>query len=177
MIAGPPAPPRTDSPPRVVVIGVGLIGASIGSALTGRGFWTPLNTIGTTMPGGDTIATTFGSYTITGAFLHLLTSACWGVIFGAFLGLVIPRMANTLGRTVLAGLAFGAAAFAVMGLIVGPILNPAIMSLHPVNYFIGHLVFGLITGAAFHVMVRRRELAVTFSPGVYARDKVTTLRR
>jgi hypothetical protein len=150
---------------------------NIGSALAGRGFWTPLNTVGTTMPGGDTIATTFGAYTITGAFLHLLTSMCWGVVFGAFLGLVLPHFARNRGRSILAGLGFGVGVFVIMGLIVGPLLNPAIMSINWVNYFIGHLVFGAVTGLSLYVMARRRELAVTFAPGVPVTDRQANLRR
>jgi hypothetical protein len=150
---------------------------NIGSALTGRGFWTPLNTVGTTMPGGDTISTTFGTYTITGAFLHLLTSACWGVVFGMVLGLVVPRFARDMGRATLAGLAFGVGVFVIMGLILGPLLNPSIMSINWVNYFVGHVVFGAVTGAACYTMVRRRELPITFAPGIQARERASTIRR
>lgn len=150
---------------------------SIGSALTGRGFWTPLNTVGTTMPGDDIIATTFGAYTITGAFLHLLTSACWGIVFGAIFGLLIPHFARPAGRATLAGLGLGVGVFVFMGLIVGPFLNPAIMSINWGNYFVGHLVFGAVTGWALHIMARRRDLPVTFSPHVPVTDRQADLRR
>jgi hypothetical protein len=150
---------------------------NIGSALSGRGFWTPINTVGTTMPAGEAIATTFGAVSITGAFLHALTSMCWGIVFGVFLGLVVPHFARSQSRSVLAGLGFGVGVFVIMGLIVGPLLNPAVTSINWVNYFIGHLVFGAVTGLSLYVMARRRELAVTFAPGVPVTDRQANLRR
>lgn len=150
---------------------------NIGSALGGRGFWTPLNTVGTTTPDIAAIATTFGAYTITGAFLHLLTSMCWGVVFGAFLGLVLPHFARSQSRSVLAGLGFGVGVFVIMGLIVGPLLNPAVTSINWANYLIGHLVFGAVTGLSLYVMARRRELPVTFAPNVPVTDRQANLRR
>ena len=151
---------------------------NIVSALTGRGFWTPLNTIGTTMPGGDTISTAFGSFTITGAFLHLLTSLCWGIVFGTLLGLVVPRFARTMGRSVLAGIGFGVGVFVIMGLIIGPLLNPNIMSINWGNYMAGHLVFGAVTGWALYVMARNRVLSIAFAgDSKILTDRQTTLRR
>ena len=145
------------------------------SALLGKGFWTPMNAIGTTMPGTDTISTAFNSFTITGLFLHLLTAFCWGVVYGVVAGVMVPRFARSPGRATLLGLGFGVAVFVLMGLVVGPLVNPRIMAIHPVDYFVGHLVFGAVTGWALYTMTRRRELAVTFSQTARASDRITTI--
>ncbi|MNS41509.1 hypothetical protein D3C72_738600 [compost metagenome] len=165
-------------------VAAGLVGGiamvltwNIGSALIGDGFWRPLNAIGTTMPERDLITGAFSSLSITGAFLHTLTSACWGIIFGMILGLVAPQFGRTMGRATLAGLVFGLGVYVLMGQIIGPWLNPAITTIQGMVYFLGHLVFGAVTGASLYAMARRRELSVTFAPGVASRDRVTTLRR
>jgi hypothetical protein len=137
---------------------------SIGSALAGRGFWTPLNAIGTTMPGADTVTPALSTYTVSGAFLHLLTAFCWGVVFGAALGLIVPRFGRSMGRTVVAGLGFGVVTWLIMGLVIGPLFDPRIFAIQRVNYFIGHLVFGTVTAWAFYLMARRRELSISYLP-------------
>lgn len=165
-------------------IAAGLVGGiamvltwNIGSALIGDGFWRPLNAIGTTMPERDAITGAFSSLSITGAFLHALTSACWGIIFGMVLGLFAPRFGRTPGRATLAGLVFGLGVYLIMGQVIGPWLNPAITTIQGVVYFLGHLVFGAVTGAALHAMARRHEMKISFAPSAEARDRVTTLRR
>lgn len=150
---------------------------NIGSAIQGRGFWTPMNAIGTTMPGADTVTGNFSAVTISGSFIHLLTSLCWGIVFGVLMGLVVPRFMSTVGRATLGGLIFGVGVFVIMGLIVGPLVDPRITTIHPVNYFIGHLVFGAVTGWALYTMARRRELGVTFAPEVAVTRRTTTLHR
>jgi hypothetical protein len=51
------------------------------------------------------------------------------------------------------------------------------MAIHPINYFVGHLVFGAVTGWALYTMARSYELAVTFAPSAPVRERVTTIRR
>lgn len=150
---------------------------NLGSALQGRGFWTPMNAIGTTMPGAGTVTTGFSAVTVSGSFMHLLTSFCWGVVFGVLTGLVVPRSMTTARRATIAGLVFGVGVFVIMGLIVGPIVDPAISAIHPVNYFIGHLIFGAVTGWSLYKMASRRELSVTFAPEVHVARRTTTLNR
>jgi hypothetical protein len=148
---------------------------SIGSAIMGHGFWMPLTAIGTTMP-NQPLAPGASGFTVTGGFLHLLTAFCWGVIYGVFVGVIAPRFATSPGRAALAGLAFGNGTFVQLGLLIGPMVDPRIAAIRPLNYIIGHLVFGLVTGLSLYTMVRRRELTVSFAPGLTARERQRTLR-
>jgi hypothetical protein len=148
---------------------------SIGSALMGHGFWMPLTAVGTTMP-NQPLAPGASGFTMLGAFLHLLTAFCWGVIYGVLAGVVAPRYATTPGRAALMGLGFGLFSYVLMGLIVGPLVDPRITAVHPVNYFVGHVVFGVVTALSLYAMTRRRELSVSFAPGVTARDRARSIR-
>lgn len=149
----------------------------IGSALGGNGVWTPLNVIGLTLAGSAPIPTTFGSYTLGGAFLHLLTSMCWGIVFSAVIGLAFPNLTRSVTTMVFSGLAFGVLVFLMMGEVIAPRINPDIMSLHVANYLIGHLVFGVVTSLLLFAAARKQRLSVTFSPSLAASHRQPTLRR
>ena len=150
----------------------------VGSALAGHGFWTPLNILGLTLAQDTPLPTAFGSYTVSGTLLHLLTSMCWGIVLSAVIGLGFPSLTRSAGRMALAGLAFGALAFLVMGEFIAPRINPDIMRIHLGSYFVGHLVFGLVTSLLLWAEARRQKLTVTLAPDLEtAPQRPTTLHR
>jgi hypothetical protein len=136
----------------------------IGSAVVGDGFWTPLNILGLTLGDSTSIPTTFGSYTLGGVLLHLMTAMCWGIVFSAVIGLGFPDLTRSVTKLVLSGLAFGVVTFVLMGEFVAPRINPDIMSIHSVSYFVGHLIFGVVTALLLYAASRRHKLSVTFAP-------------
>jgi hypothetical protein len=150
---------------------------NIGSALAGNGFWTPLNILGLTLAASTPVTPAFGGYTVGGAFLHLLTSMCWGIVYAALLGLGFPQLTRSMVKVVASGLAFGVLAFLVMGELIAPRINPSIMVLHADTYFIGHLVFGGTTGLLLFLAARKQRLAITFGPTLVTSHHPSTVHR
>lgn len=130
----------------------------VATLLLGGGFFSPLNMI----------ASTFGTFrppvegfnpaaTLTGLMLHMITSVFWGVILAVSVGF-FPRLFSGGGASIAAGLAYGAIVWLVMGRGIGVALNPVMSMAPPWNFFLGHLVYGLVTAWVLYAWARNREL-------------------
>lgn len=141
------------------------------------GAWAVPNLAGSMLTGIHTRAfeagTSFG-----GLFLHLVTGAIWGVVFGLVISYLAPRALATNTRTLVTGLIFGVVAYLV-DLAIGPAINSYTTNIHPLigstNAFIGHLIFGLVTAYSLYAYRDRTGLRVMFAregAGVTDRDRV-----
>lgn len=145
-------------------IGAGVLGGLI----AGLVFGVMMHMTIVTTPAGDRvpmmamIAQTIGSPSLAvGWIFHLFNSALFGAIFGLLVGL---RTMVSTASAVGVGAAYGIALWIVGGLILMPLMlgmaafAPLIMSvLHfaAAVSFIGHLVYGVILGALFPMLVPR----------------------
>ena len=153
-------------------IGAGIVGGigmglyeMIATAAMGRGFWSPLNMIGATIPAYRPPAMTFAAGpTLVGLLIHMMVSAIWGLIFASLAASLFPRAIRDAGRSTIGGLVLGVVVWVVTGLLIGPAIDPALRLAPPLHYFIGHLVYGLITAWLMTAWTGTRELAVTFAP-------------
>lgn len=145
----------------------------------GIGPWAQINTIGATFPVFRPVSADFDpGATLVGLVLHLLVATGLGLAYGAIAGLVWPHQARDLGMAVMMGLAFGAAAWIVMGLIIGPLINPLVLGFEQANNAVAHLIYGVVTALVAGTMGRDRELrvlSVTFAPEIAARERERVL--
>jgi hypothetical protein len=124
--------------------------------LMGKGFWTPLNMIGATVPAFQPPAMGFvAGPTLAGLMLHMVTSAMWGLMFGLALAAFGPRLARSWGGQTLLGAIWGVVVYLVMGIGIGPWLDSAMRLANPVQFFIGHLVFGIVAAWSLFAMARK----------------------
>lgn len=136
-----------------------------GSAMYGAGLWQPANVIGDTfMDGGATVGTFLASLTLTGVVLHLVTSAFWGLVFGAIAAYMAPRILHSYGRSAIAGALYGVGVWLVMGLLIGPLFNPAVLIADGTHYFISHVIYGVLTALSLTAMTHRGDVSVTYAP-------------
>lgn len=111
----------------------------------GHGFFAPLNMIGAVFPVFRPPADGFQwAPTLTGLAVHMATSALWGLILALVIGRN-PRVFAGFGFSSMAGLFLGIAAWLVTGLVIGPVVDPAVSQAPPLNFFLGHILFGLAT--------------------------------
>lgn len=147
------------------------------TALTGGGFWAPLNMIGATLPAFRPPAVGFvAGPTLSGLMLHMIASAFWGLVYGALVLAVAPRFGRTWPSESVLGLVYGVGVWIVMGLFIGPLLDPVMRMAPPVNFFIGHVVYGLVVAWVLTGWTQRRELSLIFAPEVPA-ERGAELRR
>lgn len=106
---------------------------------TGHGALAPLELIGAAQPVSSGTAGV-----LVGLGSHLITSAYWGTQLGA-IAEPAPIAALTGRRPLWLGVLWGAAVWAIMGKIVGPILDPAIAQVPEPHFFIGHVIYGAIS--------------------------------
>jgi hypothetical protein len=101
-----------------------------------------------------------------GLFLHLVTGAIWGVVFGLAIGYLVPRALATSSRTAITGMIYGVVAYLV-DLAIGPAINANTVNIHPligsVNAFVGHLIFGLVTAYTLYSYAGRPGFRVMFA--------------
>ena len=114
----------------------------------GPGLLAPLELIGATHPFAGMHAA------LVGAGMHLVTAAFWGTKSGSILR-AAPREFLKPPGAVLTGLAWGIGVWIVMGKIVGPLLNPMIARAPEPHFFVGHVVYGVVSALALGVMLRR----------------------
>ncbi|MCI0474727.1 MAG: hypothetical protein L0Y55_00615 [Anaerolineales bacterium] len=74
---------------------------------------------------------------------HMMNSVIFGLIF-AFV--IAPRF-KTLISQVIAGMVYGAVVFAGMWFVALPIIDPVMLNLNAVVFFLGHLMWGVALGA------------------------------
>jgi hypothetical protein len=135
----------------------------------GAGLWLPVDVLINPLPSGTVAVPGYlGVATWVGIALHLLAAAAWGLGYGAFLALVStygpPRMVRSWTVAALMGLGWGVVAYLIMGLLIGPAINPKAFLLNPATFFVAHLVFGLVTGLTLTSLSRRPAVAVIFAP-------------
>lgn len=147
----------------------------------GRGFWLPMNLIGAVAPGLRPPVSHFAlGLSSVGTALHLLTSCLWGLIYGAALVALRPRIARNWAGASLLGLGWGVAAWALMGKLAGPLVDPFIAAVPPAHFFVGHLIYGLVTALSLRAIYRNEDLVtVAIAPRIHESDKsrVSTPRR
>jgi hypothetical protein len=134
----------------------------------GHGFWRPLDMIGGTVPAFRTQGGGLWQGTLTGLAIHLVSSVAWGLIYGAVVAaaarLVAPQLGRSWFNALFLGLAFGALSYVGTGVLVGPLMDPALAWMDAYPFFVAHIVFGLVTALAFTGLVRRPNVRVTFAP-------------
>ncbi|UJR81354.1 hypothetical protein [Sandaracinus amylolyticus] len=126
-----------------------------GSAMLGRGFWTPVQLIGATLL-RDRWSEMPALAGFVGVVLHLAVGVAWGVVFTG-----LTRRVHGRSNLAMLGILFSAFVFLVMTYGVAPWASPWFFaSYHVGRYFIVHLVFGLVLGlslpSAEHVIASRR---------------------
>lgn len=119
----------------------------------GPGLLAPLELIGATHPFAGLHAA------LVGAGMHVVTAAFWGTKFGSIVGAAPPAFLKPRGA-VLTGLAWGIGVWFIMGKIVGPLLNPMIARAPEPHFFIGHVVYGIVTALTLGIMIRRVPAAM-----------------
>ena len=144
-----------------LAIGMGagvLMGLYLGAAaaIGGRGFDSPFFMIGLTLdPERVPFALGRGPTVAIGVFLHLATSVFWALRYR--LGVqVLPPLERRWPAALLAGPLWGTVVWLLMGLVIGPTLNPALRLTYPLHYYLGHLVYGAAT-AILLVAHQQRE--------------------
>jgi hypothetical protein len=130
----------------------------IAASIMGLGFWTPVYMIaGVFQAYRPPVPGTAGA-AAAGVFLHLLTAAFWGAAF-AWLAGIFPRTVHGWGASTLWGLAYGIVVWVIMGEGIGPSLSPPMDQAPAVNFFISHLIFGMVTAWVLYAWANGRELA------------------
>jgi hypothetical protein len=74
---------------------------------------------------------------------HMMNSVILGLIF-AFV--IAPRIKSLVGQAVV-GMVYGGIVFAAMWFVALPIIDPVMLNLNAVVFFLGHLMWGVALGA------------------------------
>lgn len=114
----------------------------------GPGALAPLELIGAAHPVGDGAA---GA--LVGLGSHLITSGYWGTQLEAVAAPAPATLWRGL-RPLLLGFAWGVAVWAIMGKVVGPILDPAIAQVPEPHFFVGHLIYGTLSAGVMRLLLR-----------------------
>lgn len=140
----------------------------VANALMGGGFWTPMNLIGGTFAAFRPVTEVFtAGPSVVGTLMHLVTAALFGLLYGALALTFFDNGLSKMGTAAVSGLLYGAAVYLVMGLFIGPMIDPLITAMPPITYFVSHLVFGLVTALALAMMSRRpTEVTIEREPAV-----------
>ncbi|HEY9899678.1 MAG TPA: hypothetical protein V6D00_10900 [Pantanalinema sp.] len=143
------------------------------SAAEGKGLWMPVNTIGATIPAfrppSFAIPPAPGFVagpSVTGLVLHLVVSALWGMFYGMGVGAFVPRRVRSFGWETLYAVGFGCMLWVFSGLLFTRLINPTMVAnlAGSPHYFIGHLLFALVTAWLIAGMTTRSEVLITFAP-------------
>lgn len=117
--------------------------AMIRSAAVGLGFWLPMKLISGLYFGVDTLLGGAPAVVL-GIGTHLLVACFWGIVFA-----LVTRGRLLLPFGFAAGLAYGAAVWAIMTYLVLPWADPTMLARANVAmnwFFFYHLVFGITLG-------------------------------
>lgn len=159
----------------------GLIGGAafflykaVSLAILGIGFWAPLNMMAALFPGFRPPATTYSwGATLTGLVILGVISALGGGFFGWAAATFYPRAIRSWGKATLIGLAWGVVGGSLLTFLVATWLFPELVQASPVNFFIGCMVYELVTHWALSAWARKRDVSVSFAPEVpVARDVI-----
>ncbi|MBI4493500.1 MAG: hypothetical protein HY690_11990 [Chloroflexi bacterium] len=111
-------------------------------AVAGAGFWSPVVFIAATILRDlQSVATPVPFALIPvllGLMGHMMNSVILGVVFAA---LVAPRLQG-LGGLIVGGAVYGLVVFALMWLIVVPLVDPAMLRLNAPVFAVAHLMWG-----------------------------------
>lgn len=103
--------------------------------------------------------------TVVGGIVHFMVAAMWGLGFGYAALYGFSRIRASWWGAAVGGLAWGAFVWAVMGLFVGPFLDPPMAALFDdLLWFGSHLVFGVVLGLTLLAWPTREQVRVTFAP-------------
>ena len=76
---------------------------------------------------------------------HMMNS----IILAAIFGLIVGRLHPSRGATIVLGMGWGIAVFAVMWFVVIPLIDPLMLNLNAAAFFAAHAMWGLALGAAW----------------------------
>lgn len=158
----------------------GLIGGLLMAAflmlsfgMQGRGFWTPINAIGATLPIfrppaflSPPPAVYVGAQSLTGLFIHLVASCLWALAYGVIIAAFVPRRIRSFAWESLYALGWGAMLWVFSGLqLFTRALSPvAVQVLTPtVEFFLAHFIYALATAWILAAWTRPRDLTVVFA--------------
>jgi len=163
------------------VVMAGFLMLSFG--MQGRGYWTPINAIGATLPAYRppsslaTIPVVFGGASVAGLVIHLIMSTLWGLAYGVIIAAFVPRRIRSFAWETLYAIGWGAMLWVFSGLrLFTQGLAPVMVQiLSPTwEFFVAHLLYALTTAWVLAAWTQRREFSI-----VFAREEapVTTSRR
>lgn len=130
---------------------------------TNDGFWWPINLVGATLPAYRPPMYEFAAGpSLTGMALHLLNTVVWGLLYGAIAASLFPKEARSwLGATML-GLGWGIVVYTISGALIGPRLDPFLIWVPQNLFFVGHLIYGVVTALVFCALTRNKAIHVVF---------------
>ena len=119
-------------------------------AIIGAGLWSPLVFIAATLMRnlqGVAVPVPFDLVAvIVGLMGHMMNSVIFGLIFTF---LIAPRFRSVSGK-VAAGVVYGIVIFAMMWFVVVPLVDPVMLRLNVVVFFLGHMMWGAVLGLINH---------------------------
>lgn len=114
---------------------------------SGTGFWSPMNFIAATVLRYLQNVSASAGFDLAGVVVgvlgHMMNSIIFALIFAY---LIAPRIHSMMGEIV-AGIVYGILIYVVMWYAVVPLIDPVMLNLNSLVFFIGHLIFGGVLGA------------------------------
>lgn len=151
---------RRLSEPQLSLVNGAVSGLAMGlylmtaSWLHGGGFLAPMRMIGQSLdPARIPIELGFRLQLGLGLLLHMATSIFWALRYKLVVEAFRPA-GRSAWLALLAGLSWGAAVWLLMGLIVGPTLNPKLRVELPLHYLLAHLLYGCSTALVYLCLAR-----------------------
>lgn len=145
----------------------------LSSGMAGRGYWTPLNAIGATVPAfrppgflSPPPSVYVGAQSLAGLFIHLVASTLWGLAYGVIVAAFVPRRIRSFAWQSLYAIGWGAMLWVFSGLqLFTRALTPvAVQVLSPtIEFFLAHFVYALTTAWVLAAWTRQRDLTVVFA--------------
>ncbi len=140
-------------------MGFGMLEMVI-EAVIGKGFWAPLRFIASVFTLGKDTDPSFSLIpVVVGLMGHMMNSVILGIIFAV----VISRITSNVVGLAVVGMVYAAAIFFVMWYLILPLIDPAMLLVNGVGFFVSHLMYGLILGVGI-ASVRSGAQAPRLSP-------------
>ena len=115
-------------------------------AFVGAGFWATPVYIGATVLRDLQNVGMPVPFNLLGVILGLMGHVGNGAIFALiFAFLIAPRIGSLIGRIV-AGVGYGAVVFLVTWFVILPLIDPVMLNLNAVVFFLGHVIWGIALG-------------------------------
>ncbi len=123
-------------------------------AVVGKGFWAPLRFIASVFTLGKNTDPSFSLVpVVVGLMGHMMNSVILGLIFA----LIVSRITNNLAGLAVVGMIYAAVVFFLMWFVILPLIDPAMLLVNSVGFFVSHLMYGLILGVGI-ATVRRTHV-------------------